>query len=180
MSVCQGDVHNAPIEKMELRWPIVVNRRELRRDSGGPGKFRGGLGLEVEVQGLVDGLWTLADTGRHGFRRGACSAGRPDCPSDSLARLPGESTFVHVDFVRQQVPAGTTAVVVTAGGGGWGDPFERDPARVAADVREGYVSIHSARDDYGVVFRPDTLDVDVAATAMRRADLARRRGSGDA
>jgi N-methylhydantoinase B len=180
VSVCQGDVHNAPIEKMELRWPIVVNRRELRRDSGGPGTFRGGLGLEVEVQGLVDGSWTLGDTGRHRFPPWGVLGGSAGLPSDSLVRLPGESAFAHVDFVRQPVPAGTTAVVVTAGGGGWGDPLERDPARVAADVREDYVSIDSARDDYGVVVRPDTLDVDGAATALLRADLTRRRGSGDA
>jgi N-methylhydantoinase B len=175
VSVCQGDVHNAPIEKMELRWPIIVNRRALRRDSGGAGKYRGGLGLEVEVEGLVDGQWTLADTGRHQFPPWGVLGGSPGLPSDSLARLPGESSFQHVDFIRHAVPSGTTTVVVTAGGGGWGDPLERDPALVARDVVEDYVSIDAARDQYGVVFQQETIDVDRDATARRRAGIARGR-----
>src|SRR4029077_5355532 len=120
VSVCQGDVRNAPIEKMELRCRSVVNRRARRRDSGGAGTYRGGLGLEVEVEGLVDGQWTLADTGRHQFPPWGVLGGSPARPSDSVARLPGEAEFHHVDFVRHAVPKGTTAVVVTAGGGGWG------------------------------------------------------------
>ncbi len=177
VSVCQGDVHNAPIEKMELRWPVVVNRRALRQNSGGAGTFRGGLGLDVEVQGLVDGSWTLADTGRHRFPPWGVNGGAPGAASDSLAKLPDQTSFSHVDFVRERVPAGTTAVVVTAGGGGWGDPLERDPARVRADVVDEYVSLGAAHDAYGVVFAPDTFDVDLEATARRRAELRRARGA---
>jgi N-methylhydantoinase B len=180
VSVCQGDVHNAPIEKMELRWPIVVHRRALRRDSGGAGEFRGGLGLDVEVQGLVEGSWTLADTGRHHFPPWGVNGGAPGSPSDSLARLPGEPSLAHVEFVRHRVPAGTTAVVVTAGGGGWGDPLARDPERVRADAIEEYISAEAARDLYGVVFTPGTFDVDVDATARHRADLVARRGKARA
>jgi N-methylhydantoinase B len=171
VSVCQGDVHNAPIEKMELRWPIVVNRRALRQDSGGAGRFRGGLGLDVEVRGLVEGSWTLADTGRHRFPPWGVNGGGAGAPSDSLARLPDQPSFEHVDFVRHRVPAGTTAIVVTAGGGGWGDPLERDPERVRADVIDEYVSIEAARDQYGVVFCSGTVEVDASATARRRAEL---------
>jgi N-methylhydantoinase B len=177
VSVCQGDVHNAPIEKMELRWPIIVNRRALRRDSGGAGRYRGGLGLEVEVQGLVEGSWTLADTGRHQFPPLGINGGQPGFPSDSLVRRPGDASFAHADLVRQLVPAGTTAVVVTAGGGGWGDPLARDLERVRRDVVEEYVSVDAAHDQYGVVFRPGTRDVDVQATMRRRAELAARRGA---
>jgi N-methylhydantoinase B len=171
VSVCQGDVHNAPIEKMELRWPIVVHRRALRQDSGGAGRFRGGLGLDVEVQGLVEGSWTLADTGRHGFPPWGVNGGLPGSPSDSMAKLPDQSSFTHVDFVRHRVPSDTCAVVVTAGGGGWGDPLDRDPACVRADVIDEYVSIEAARDQYGVVLRPGTFIVDDEATARRRAEL---------
>jgi len=176
VSVCQGDVHNAPIEKMELRWPIVVNRRALRQDSGGAGQFRGGLGLDVEVQGLVEGSWTLADTGRHHFPPWGVNGGHPGAPSDSLARLPHQPSPVHVEFVRHRVPAGTTAVVVTAGGGGWGDPLDRDPARVRADVIDEYVSLEAARDQYGVVLASGTFDVDREATARLRATMQAARG----
>jgi N-methylhydantoinase B len=104
--------------------------------------------------------------------------GSPGLPSDSLLRRPGEPSFKHVDLVRQEVPAGTTAMVVTAGGGGWGDPLERDPRLVASDVMNEYVSIEAARSQYGVVIKPETFAVDEAATARLRADLARTRGSG--
>lgn len=180
VSVCQGDVHNAPIEKMELRWPILVNRRALRQDSGGPGTFRGGLGLEVEVQGLVRGSWTLGDTGRHRYPPWGALGGAAGLPSDSLLRMPGESAFTHVDLVRHEVPADATAVIATAGGGGWGDPLERDPGRVAADVREEYVSLEAARDQYGVVFEPGSHTVDLVATMARRDELRRRRKDGTA
>ena len=175
VSVCQGDVHNASIEKMELRWPIVVHRRALRRDSGGPGLHRGGLGLDVEVQGLVEGSWTLGDTGRHFYPPWGLNGGLPGAPSDSLMRPPDKPSFEHVDFVRQLVPAGTSAVVVTAGGGGWGNPLERPIDLVRADVVADYVSVEAARDQYGVVFTPGTFDVDAAATTALRAELTRRR-----
>jgi N-methylhydantoinase B len=179
VSVCQGDVHNAPVEKMELRWPIVVHRRALRTDSGGAGTFRGGLGLDVEVEGLVTGSWTLGDTGRHHYPPWGVLGGRPGLPSNSLMRMPDETAFKPIDLVRQEVPPGTTAVIVTAGGGGWGDPLERDPARVAADVLEGYVSVEAARDQYGVVFKPNTLDVDPPATTNLRAELTGQRKSSE-
>jgi N-methylhydantoinase B/oxoprolinase/acetone carboxylase alpha subunit len=80
-----------------------------------------------------------------------------------------------VDLVRHPVPAGTTAVVVTAGGGGWGNPLERDVDAVRADVVDEYVSVDAAREQYGVVFSPGTFDVDVDATRALRLELARRR-----
>jgi len=60
----------------------------------------------------------------------------------------------------------------TGGGGGYGDPFERDPGRVAADVRNGFVSLGSAEREYGVVLDPSTFEVDSAATARLREDVA--------
>jgi N-methylhydantoinase B len=83
-------------------------------------------------------------------------------------KLPTETAFKPVSVVRHMVPAGTAAVIATAGGGGWGNPFHRDPARVRQDVLEGYVSIESAARDYGVVIDPRTLEIDAAATAERR------------
>jgi N-methylhydantoinase B len=172
VSVCQGDVRNTPIEKMELRWPILVERRALRCDSGGPGKFRGGLGEEIQLRGLVDGSWTLADTGRRRFPPRGLSGGEPGMPSDSLLRLPDEKEFKHVDLIRHPVPAETAAIVATAGGGGWGNPLERDTEKVRWDVIEGYISFEAARECYGVVLQPGSLEMDAAATARLRAEMA--------
>jgi N-methylhydantoinase B len=164
VSVCQGDVRNAPIEKMELRWPILVRRRELRPDSGGAGQFRGGLGVETEVEGLVEGHWSLTDMGREAYPPWGIEGGKPGATSASLMKLPAEDAFKPVNLVRHLVPAGTAAVIATAGGGGWGDPLHRDPQLVRQDVVDGYVTIESAARDYGVVIDPQTLEIDAAAT----------------
>jgi N-methylhydantoinase B len=168
VSVCQGDVRNAPIEKMELRWPILVRRRELRGDSGGPGRYRGGLGLEIEVEGLVEGQWSLTDMGRRQYPPWGIEGGKPGTAESTFMKLPAETAFKPVSVVRHMVPAGTSAVVATAGGGGWGDPLHRDPELVRQDVVEGFVSMESAARDYGVVVDPQTLEVDATATAARR------------
>ena len=168
VSVCQGDVRNAPIEKMELRWPILIRRRELRTDSGGPGRYRGGLGMETEVEGLVEGQWSLTDMGRQQYPPWGIEGGKAGATSATLMKLPAETAFKPVNVVRHMVPAGTGAVIATAGGGGWGDPLQRDPKLVRQDVIEGYVSIESAARDYGVVIDPHTLEIDAAATATRR------------
>jgi N-methylhydantoinase B len=151
VSVCQGDVRNAPIEKMELRWPILVRRRELRTDSGGPGRYRGGLGMETEVEGLVEGQWSLTDMGRQQYPPWGIEGGKPGATSATLMKLPGETAFKPVSVVRHMVPAGTAVVVATAGGGGWGDPVHRDPELVRKDVLNGYISVESAARDYGMV-----------------------------
>ena len=175
VSVCQGDVRNAPIEKMELRWPVLVLNRTLRQDSGGPGKFRGGLGLETRVRNLVEGRWSLADTGREGYPPWGLWNGKPGASSNHLLRMPGEAEFTPVQLVRHFVPAGAEAMILTAGGGGWGDPLERDPAKVQSDVREGYVSFTAARDEYGVVLGIETLEIDGQATEKLRAALREAR-----
>jgi N-methylhydantoinase B len=170
VSVCQGDVRNAPIEKMELRWPILVRRRELRTDSGGPGQFRGGLGLETEVEGFVEGQWSLTDMGRQQYPPWGIEGGKPGATSATSMKLPAETAFKPVSVVRHMVPARTAALIATAGGGGWGNPFDRDPELVRRDVIEGYVSIESAARDYGVVIDPQTLEI----TCLQRSNHSRR------
>jgi len=170
VSVCQGDVRNAPIEKMELRWPILVRRRELRTDSGGPGQFRGGLGLETEVEGFVEGQWSLTDMGRQQYPPWGIEGGKPGATSATSMKLPTEAAFKPVSVVRHMVPARTAALIATAGGGGWGNPFDRDPELVRQDVIEGYVSIESAARDYGVVIDPQTFEI----ACLQRSNLSRR------
>ena len=168
VSVCQGDVRNAPIEKMELRWPILVRRRELRANSGGPGEHRGGLGLETEVEGLVEGHWSLTDMGRQAYPPWGIEGGKPGATSATLMKLPAEDAFKPVNVVRHLVPAKAAAVIATAGGGGWGHPFRRDPNLVRQDVLDGYVTLESAARDYGVVLDLETLEIDAAATEKLR------------
>jgi N-methylhydantoinase B len=177
MSVCQGDVRNAPIENIELKNPVLVLERALRQDSGGPGKFRGGLGISTRARGLVDGRWAAG--GNRGGRTDCAPwglwGGKDGAIADVLVKRPTDPDFHPSPGGRYAGPVGTEVLYRTAGGGGWGDPLERDPRMVAADVSEGYVSPDAARNEYGVVLAADG-SVDDAATTQLRSSL--RSGSG--
>jgi N-methylhydantoinase B len=178
MSVCQGDVRNAPIENLELKGPVIVEERALRPDSGGAGKFRGGLGVRTRIRALVDGRINVqgGDGGRLTCPPWGLAGGSPGEVAKTLVKLPGDAEFHAPTSQPLSWPAGTEVLYMTAGGGGWGDPLERPPERVLRDVREGYVSSEQARERYGVVLTP-VEDVDSAATAALRARLrAARRG----
>ena len=82
-----------------------------------------------------------------------------------------------MDLRRHKVGAGGAIMLESAGGGGWGDPLERDPAAVLRDVRDGYVSRQAALAEYGVVLDPSARTVDAAATAAHRVQLRARRGA---
>jgi N-methylhydantoinase B len=93
--------------------------------------------------------------------------------------IPGQAPFAAPKVENIPLPAGSRIVMETAGGGGWGDPLQRDPARVALDVRRGYVSPAAARNRYGVVLDPQGAP-DLAATDALRARLRTTRTNGQA
>lgn len=173
VSVCQGDVRNAPIETIELKTPVIVERRALREDSGGAGMYRGGLGIETQMRNLVEGRWTLSNAGRRLDPPWGLGGGGPGARSQNRVRMPGDADFRDEDAIRLLSPPGTSVVTRTAGGGGWGDPLRRDPERVLEDVLEGYVSLGAAREQYGVVVDPKRGAVDVEATRALRAERLR-------
>jgi N-methylhydantoinase B len=166
LSVCQGDVRNAPIETIELRCPVVVEARRLRPDSAGPGMHRGGLGVDVVVRNLVPGKWNLSQPRRRKCPPWGLWGGKPGEPPSYMLQTPGDDDFEVADVVLHDVPAGTRALIRTSGGGGWGNPFEREPEAVLRDVHEGLVSVQAAARDYGVVVVQG--GVDHAATARLR------------
>jgi N-methylhydantoinase B len=140
----------------------------LRADSGGAGEFRGGLGLDVRMRNLVEGSWTLSNRGRRRQPPWGLFGGGDGATAESFSQAAGEPELRRDDPARKVMPPGSLVVLRSAGGGGWGDPFARDPARVLADVREGHVSPEAARRDYGVVIDLATDTVDVAATRTLR------------
>lgn len=171
LSVCQGDVRNAPIETIELRCPVVIEDRRLRPDSAGAGKHRGGFGVEIVVRNLVEGRWNLSQPRRRGCRPWGLWEGKDGVAPNYLLKTPADEDFQSVDVVLHEVPVGSRAALRTSGGGGWGDPFERDPAAVLRDVAEGLVSEEAAEREYGVVIVDGHLDAD--ATRHRRAPSSR-------
>ena len=162
-------IYNA--EFLESEMPLLVERSELRTDSGGPGKSRGGLGLRRELRLRNDAVYSvLSDRAvipPYGVAGGAAAAPvrvsvRTADAERDLA-TPGKATGMALR-------GGSIVVMQSAGGGGYGDPLARDPARVAEDVRAGYVSAESARKDYGVVVKNG--EVDEKETSACRAKLA--------
>ena len=93
VSVCQGDVRNGSIEGIELKCPVVVESRELRPDSCGAGKYRGGLGIDMRVKNLVEGKWNFEMPRRSKRPPWGIRGGTPGEPGGYLLKLPGEKTF---------------------------------------------------------------------------------------
>ena len=155
-------VRGMPVEATEAITPVVFWRKELRPDSGGPGRQRGGLGQIIDIGGDEDIPFDVlamfervdnAPKGRDGGHSGA--PGRVSLASGKRLRSKGQQSILAGDCLRLEM----------AGGGGFGDPRERDPERVAEDTVNGFISEETARRAYGVV-----LDAagNVDETATRR------------
>jgi N-methylhydantoinase B len=170
ITVNQSNARIAPVEIVESEFPTRLLRFDLIPDSGGAGRYRGGLGLRREYLNLEDARFSIRSM-KHVIPPHGCAGGRDGRAGDivinpdreSAKRLPTR----YADYPLRQRDVFR---LDTPGGGGFGDPFEREPERVLADVREGYVSRDAAEKDYGVVVAEaeDGLTVDAAATARRR------------
>jgi N-methylhydantoinase B len=164
-------VRNAPIETLELKTPILVRQRALRDGSGGPGKFRGGLGQITEMTSLCEGRWSASNAGRRQCAPWGLAGGGAGGTSRNYMRLPDETEYRAVDPVRVLSPAMTSVRIATAGGGGWGSPLERDPEKVLADVLDGFITLQSAETDYGVRIDAANMSIDLAATTACRKNM---------
>jgi N-methylhydantoinase B len=155
-------VRNTPIEVMEIRTGMLMDSLELRCDSGGAGRFRGGLGATRKIAFRTDGEF-LTVTKKTKTRPWALAGG---CDTDpiSMVLFPGTAKEKRVGTYRAKVAAGDRAIYETAGGAGYGPAIERDPSLVLEDVLEGYVSAEAARDIYRVAI----VDGRVDAEATRR------------
>ena len=170
VTVCQGDVRNAPIESIEQRAPVIVQERGLLPDTGGPGKFRGGLGLRLQIKTLAEGRWGLPPHRRCFYPPWGLWSGKPGRGGANWFRTDDGGEWQTVPGSRLDVAAGTTIRAETTGGGGWGDPLERDSERVRSDVLNRYVTSEAARTDYGVVL-DDSGAVDQEATSRLREEM---------
>jgi len=162
-SVCIG--RNTPIEVLELRTEMMIESMKLRPDSGGAGRFRGGLGLERRIRFLGEGEF-LSVMKKSKTRTWGLDGGDGTEPSGLYIRLGGAEER-RVGTHRTSVKRGDQCTLVTAGGGGYGIPTKRDPKVVLEDVLDGYVSPRAAAELYGVVIQKN--EVDLGATARLRA-----------
>jgi N-methylhydantoinase B len=160
---------NTPVEILESDTPLIIEERGLVMDSGGPGKQRGGIGRQMIIRS--------PEYGEHSPKRTtiAVQAGRFVYPPNGMFNGKNGSKAKFLKNDENADPSGLTFLdpgdrisFVSAGGGGYGDPFERDPEAVEKDVLYGYVSIEKAKQDYGVVIDPETLTLNLTATLQLR------------
>ncbi len=170
-------VAGVPAESAETLSSLIQHRRELRPDSGGPGRFRGGLGQNTEMGCRTEGPWTVsAMVDRIHHPPEGILGGRPGAQGELLidGRKEGRPKTLLTLQPNQRVQLNLP------GGGGFGDPLGREPEKVLADVVEGYVSITGAERDYGVVIRytgnpgqrvrlPEDYVLDLQATEQIRS-----------
>jgi N-methylhydantoinase B len=164
---------NSPIEELESEIPVYVREYSLREGSAGAGRQRGGLGVRRDYEFYGEDATFSLLTDRTKSAPWGLFGGRSASPSE-FVRNPGEDEEPLASKSTTELDPGEVVSVRTPGGGGYGDPAERDPEAVLADVRNGVFGTETASEVYGVVI--DDGAVDEAATAKRRAEL---RGAGE-
>ena len=159
-------VYGSQVEVTESTSPLLVRRRELRPDSGGAGKHRGGLGQVIEIENreqVAFDFFGTVDRVRYPAR--GCFGGHDGAPGH-LALKSGQ---LIKGKGKQQIAAGETLVFQTPGGGGYGDPRKRPPIRVARDYAAGLISRDTARRHYGVALdRNGNVDKSATRTLRKR------------
>jgi N-methylhydantoinase B len=170
-SVNQSNAKIASVEIIENEFPTRVLSFALIEDSGGPGKFRGGLGIRREYLNLADARFSIRST-KHVIPPHGAGGGGDARPGDIFVNLGGkDEKRLPTRYADYPLKAGDVFRLDTPGGGGFGDPWSRDPGAVLSDVREQYVSAEKAARQYGVaVIRQNGVwTIDEAATAKLRA-----------
>ncbi len=157
-------------EVTETEQPLEILCSEFIQDVGGPGKYRGGMSIRRDYRLLEEEAVLQVRADRHTFRPYGLYGGHPGRASHNIINPDAEHREVTAK-VTMTMRRGDVFRHEQPGPGGWGDPLEREPARVLRDVRNELVSLASARDDYGVVIDSVTWTIDEPATERRRTEL---------
>jgi N-methylhydantoinase B len=166
MHVTEPGCRNSPIEVLETKAPILIDDYGYRADSGGPGRFRGGVGVVRTYQFLAPSTAIVINY-KTKTRPWSIGRGLPG-ESNTVVLHPDTDHEQHVGASYNHFLAGERIRNLTGGGGGWGDPLHRDLKLVMADVSAGFVSVQNAEADYGVAVDPVTLELDERGTRSLR------------
>jgi N-methylhydantoinase B len=170
-TVClnDGDTHNGPVEQLESKYPVLVERHALRPDSGGAGRQRGGLGIESIVQARAD-LTLNTQIDRVHCTPWGLEGGLDGFGNSVALRRDGawKTDFPNAKVLTARLKSGDAFALRSGGGGGFGSPLDRPVAEIAHDLTQGYVSREAAERDYGVVVDRATQSIDAAGTKKVR------------
>ena len=168
---CAGGILAQDYEMFEIQNPFLLDRHEYLTDSAGPGRWRGGLGVETVLKIEGDDVTAVAfgDGIEEPARAFGLFGGEDGSINTSSFRHPdGTERVAKSKEIVRGIPAGTIFHQRAGGGGGYGPPFERPAALVAEEVRDGIVSPEAARETYGVAVDPETLALDPEGTSALR------------
>jgi N-methylhydantoinase B len=163
---------NVPCEVVEVESPVVIDRYGFVADTGGPGKYRGGLALVRDFRFVGEEAVLQVRSDRSTHLPYGLEGGRPGTPSSNVLNPEAEARVLPSKFT-MMIHTGDVLHHVQPSGGGHGDPLERDPLRVLEDVLDEKLSLEFARRDYGVVIDPVSLTVDIDATDRLRRERRR-------
>jgi len=177
-----GNCMNMPAETAELLFPIEYESFELRQDSAGAGKYRGGLGAVFKVRFLCEAELSMETSRTKEGTPGANGGGRSavqrsqkldeDGTPTVIGGMNDDGEWTNPLLAAYPFSYGEQFMFESTGGGGWGAPFERPPETVLEDVLEEYISIDAARSQYGVVIEPNAMTIDRQATQRLREGAA--------
>jgi N-methylhydantoinase B len=166
-------------EMEEWLYPVLVKQCEIYTDSQGAGQWRGGPGVITHITGHGSSTMDIYTCcwGHENLSHGTVGGG-PGIGGTVYVFDPAdpEKRHFYSGIGKFQLPKGWEYVVIASGGGGYGDPLDRNPDMVAADVRDCIVSLEAARSDYGVIFETESHVVELAATRKLRAGMKQSRG----
>jgi N-methylhydantoinase B len=171
---CTMNPRNVPVEVHEQKFPILVERLEFIPDSGGAGKFRGGIGVRKDIRALSR-MKLLNLTDRCKFAPYGLFEGKHGAKGSTVLKRGLEETPLNSKGMYDLNPGDVVSFSIS-GGGGYGDPMERDVQMVLKDVIGGYISVEGARRDYGVVIDPETMTINFEETQEKRRKAGKRDG----
>ena len=149
-----------PIEVCETRYGVLVDQYALDMTEGGAGRFRGSRGLVRDYGVIGNEAWFTSTFGRHKYLPWGMQGGAPgSCNAIKILFANGRESEVFGKTARFHLKKGDVARLITGSDGGYGDPYDRPVEEVVEDVRNGYVTLEMAKEQYGVILDPQTFKV---------------------